>query len=99
MAFTAASMTYAMAKACSSGRLDTCSCDFNENRPVAAAARNSWMWGGCGDNIRDGRRQTERFFRNAPHLREQTHQKVIDKHNVQIGISVRNENGLLTFTS
>ncbi|OQV11710.1 putative Protein Wnt-9a [Hypsibius exemplaris] len=82
-AFAAAGMAYSVAKACSSGQLEFCSCDSNEN---TLGSQPSWMWKGCGDNFREGRAQTMRFLESS--TPKKTRMRKIERHNVQVGIAV-----------
>ncbi|KAG5898711.1 hypothetical protein JTB14_020905 [Gonioctena quinquepunctata] len=60
-AITSAAVTYAIARACSEGSIDTCNCEThykgrpqvfgNGNNAAAVANVKDFEWGGCSDNI------------------------------------------------
>lgn len=59
-AITSAAVTHAIARACNEGSIETCSCDYSQQRgrtrspsgsTSAVAGVRDWEWGGCSDNI------------------------------------------------
>ncbi|XP_068238838.1 protein Wnt-9a-like [Palaemon carinicauda] len=59
-AISAAAVSHVVSRACSAGRLSTCSCDdYSADRTENLKV---WRWGGCGDNLRYGSRFTRRLF-------------------------------------
>ncbi|KAB0393688.1 hypothetical protein E2I00_010794 [Balaenoptera physalus] len=48
-AISSAGLTHALAKACSAGRMERCTCDEAPD----LENREAWQWGGCGDNLKD----------------------------------------------
>lgn len=55
---TSAGVAHSMARACSEGRIHTCSCDYRLRQP----AGQDWKWGGCSDNIKFGYRFSRQFI-------------------------------------
>ncbi|KAJ1060763.1 hypothetical protein K5549_019346, partial [Capra hircus] len=47
-AISSAGLTHALAKACSAGRMERCTCDEAPD----LENREAWQWGGCGDNLK-----------------------------------------------
>uniref|UniRef100_A0A1B0D7U5 Protein Wnt n=1 Tax=Phlebotomus papatasi TaxID=29031 RepID=A0A1B0D7U5_PHLPP len=45
-AITSAAVTHSIAKACSEGTIESCTCDYSHQSKVPV-----WEWGGCSDNI------------------------------------------------
>lgn len=57
-AISAASLAFAVTRACSKGELTDCSCD---NR-VRQKKHKSWQWGGCSEDIHYGERFSREFL-------------------------------------
>ena len=55
---TSAGVAHAMARACSEGRIHTCSCDYELKQPSG----QDWKWGGCSDNFKFGYRFSKWFI-------------------------------------
>lgn len=69
-AITSAAVTHAVARACSEGTINTCTCDYSHQGKVPAPIRvahhqalgptntlpgvRDWEWGGCSDNLAFG---------------------------------------------
>ncbi|XP_011268891.1 protein Wnt-1 [Camponotus floridanus] len=49
-AITSAAVTHSIARACSEGSIQSCSCDYTHQSRTSSAVRD-WEWGGCSDNI------------------------------------------------
>nr|BAV17673.1 Wnt1 protein [Patiria pectinifera] len=56
-AITSAAVTHAVARSCSEGSVETCTCDYKYQRP----SEEDWEWGGCSDNIAFGHRFSQKF--------------------------------------
>ncbi|XP_057673352.1 protein Wnt-9b isoform X1 [Corythoichthys intestinalis] len=80
LAVSSAALTHALAKACSSGRMERCTCDDSPG----IQHREAWQWGVCGDNLKYSTKFLKRFLsqkRVSKDLRAQ-----VDAHNVNVGI-------------
>lgn len=53
-----AGVAHAIATACSTGRIHTCSCDYRLEQPTD----EDWKWGGCSDNVKFGYRFSKQFI-------------------------------------
>jgi len=62
-AFSAAGVTHGVARACAAGRLRDCHCAEASN---AVETRQTWKWGGCGDNLSHGRAFAAKFLDAGP---------------------------------
>ncbi|KAL8609353.1 hypothetical protein ACOMHN_008147 [Nucella lapillus] len=83
-AISSAGLVHEIARACSQGHLDRCSC--NES-PTPAESKKTFLWGGCGDNIRFGLQFTRRFLKKARKSGKDIRAKV-DQHNSRVGIKI-----------
>ncbi|XP_076461417.1 protein Wnt-9a-like [Babylonia areolata] len=83
-AISSAGLVHEIARSCSQGRLDRCTC--NES-PNPAESKKTFLWGGCGDNIRFGLQFTRRFLKKAHKSGKDIRAKV-DQHNSRVGIKV-----------
>lgn len=80
-AFSAASLTHHVSRACSRGALDRCSCDTSSD---VETHRQQLKYGGCGDNIKYGMRFAKRFMQaGAAGKHSELH-----IHNSKVGIWV-----------
>ncbi|XP_056463248.1 protein Wnt-9b isoform X1 [Gadus chalcogrammus] len=80
LAVSSAALSHALAKACSSGRMERCTCDDSPG----LQHREAWQWGVCGDNLKYSTKFLKKFLgqkRVSKDLRAQ-----IDAHNINIGI-------------
>ncbi|TRY84055.1 hypothetical protein DNTS_014924 [Danionella cerebrum] len=80
LAVSSAALSHALAKACSSGRMERCTCDDSPG----LQHREAWQWGVCGDNLKYSTRFLKKFLgqkRVSKDLRAQ-----IDAHNINVGI-------------
>lgn len=57
-AITSAAVTHSIARACSEGSIESCTCDYSHhsrlpqpNSMGVVAGVRDWEWGGCSDNI------------------------------------------------
>lgn len=50
-AITSAGVTHSVARSCSEGSIESCTCDYRRRGPGGP----DWHWGGCSDNIDFGR--------------------------------------------
>ncbi|XP_044008817.1 protein Wnt-1 isoform X2 [Aphidius gifuensis] len=58
-AITSAAVTHSIARACSEGSIQSCSCDYSyENK---GGKMHEWEWGGCSDNIDYGFKFSREF--------------------------------------
>lgn len=83
LAVSSAALSHALAKACSSGRMERCTCDDSPG----LQHREAWQWGVCGDNLKYSTKFLKKFLgqkRVSKDLRAQ-----IDTHNINVGIRVR----------
>ncbi|KAK7174584.1 hypothetical protein R3I93_001710 [Phoxinus phoxinus] len=80
LAVSSAALSHALAKACSSGRMERCTCDDSPG----LQHREAWQWGVCGDNLKYSTKFLKKFLgqkRVSKDLRAQ-----IDSHNINVGI-------------
>uniref|UniRef100_A0AAR2JP45 Protein Wnt n=1 Tax=Pygocentrus nattereri TaxID=42514 RepID=A0AAR2JP45_PYGNA len=80
-AISSAGLTHAMAKACSAGRMERCTCDEAPD----LENRKAWQWGGCGDNLKYSNKFVKDFLgkRSNKDLRAR-----VDMHNSNVGMKV-----------
>ncbi len=78
-ALTSASLVHSFSRACSTSQLDRCTCDQSHGY-------ESWKWGGCADNIKFGRKFTQKFIKARRW--NQDPKAVVDQHNSNVGIKV-----------
>lgn len=62
-AFSAAGVVHAVARACAAGRLRKCHCAEAENE---VETRQTWRWGGCGDNLAYAKAFAKKFLDAGP---------------------------------
>ena len=58
-AFSAAGVAHAVARACAAGRLRKCHCAEADNE---VETRQTWQWGGCGDNLAYAKAFAKKFL-------------------------------------
>ncbi|KAM8838440.1 protein Wnt-9a [Synchiropus picturatus] len=80
-AVSSAGLTHALAKACSAGRMERCTCDEAPH----LENREAWQWGGCGDNLKYANKFVKDFLgkRSNKDLRAR-----VDLHNTNVGMKV-----------
>uniref|UniRef100_A0A8C4QFZ7 Protein Wnt n=1 Tax=Eptatretus burgeri TaxID=7764 RepID=A0A8C4QFZ7_EPTBU len=87
-ALSAAATSYAVARACAAGDLNSCSC-----APMPGVAPSpGFRWGGCGDNLRFGLLKGGLFADAALHVRRKGNSrgtKLMNLHNNLVGRTVR----------
>ncbi|XP_057629971.1 protein Wnt-9b [Chionomys nivalis] len=79
-AMSAAALTHALARACSAGRMERCTCDDSPG----LESRQAWQWGVCGDNLKYSTKFLSNFLgpkRGSKDLRARA-----DAHNTHVGI-------------
>ncbi|XP_077316277.1 protein Wnt-9b [Lithobates pipiens] len=79
-AVSAAALTHSLAKACSGGKMERCTCDDSPG----LESQRAWQWGVCGDNLRHSTRFLQNFLGQKKGGRD-TRAKV-DLHNTHTGI-------------
>lgn len=83
-AISSAGLTHALAKACSAGRMERCTCDEAPD----LENREAWQWGGCGDNLKYSSKFVKEFLgrRSSKDLRAR-----VDFHNNLVGVKASGE--------
>lgn len=79
---SAAALTHTLARACSAGRMERCTCDDSPG----LESRQAWQWGVCGDNLKYSTKFLSNFLgpkRGSKDLRARA-----DAHNTNVGIKV-----------
>lgn len=87
-------MTHAVARACSEGSIESCTCDYSQQarggpNPTAsnvAPGVRDWEWGGCSDNIGFGFKFSREFVDTGE--RGRTLREKMNLHNNEAGRSV-----------
>ncbi|KAI1291766.1 Protein Wnt-1 [Halotydeus destructor] len=79
-ALTSAGVAHAVARACSEGQIETCTCDYRNNRRPNGL---DWEWGGCSDNIEFGYKFARSFVDAAEKGRDLRF--VMNLHNNEAG--------------
>ncbi|GFN82954.1 protein wnt [Plakobranchus ocellatus] len=82
-AISSAGLVHEFARACAQGTLDRCTCDESKHLENT----KTWLWGGCGDNIRFGLKFTRKFLRRSRRAEKDIRAQV-DDHNSGAGIKV-----------
>lgn len=92
-AITSAAVTHSIARACSEGSIESCTCDYSHqskspqmNNVGAVAGVRDWEWGGCSDNIGFGFKFSREFVdtgERGRNLREK-----MNLHNNEAGRAV-----------
>lgn len=92
-AITSAAVTYSIARSCSEGSIESCTCDYSHqsrspqvNNIGAVGSVRDWEWGGCSDNIGFGFKFSREFVdtgERGRNLREK-----MNLHNNEAGRAV-----------
>ena len=92
-AITSAAVTHTIARACSEGSIESCTCDYShqsrspqQSNTGAVAGVRDWEWGGCSDNIGFGFKFSREFVdtgERGRNLREK-----MNLHNNEAGRAV-----------
>lgn len=91
-AIGSASLVYTMAKACSSGNIQHCTC---ANSPATSLPNEQFKWGGCADNVKWGMNFAKRFIDTIERYNSRIETKktrnyvaVMNLHNNRVGRKV-----------
>nr|QEE82521.1 wingless [Urechis unicinctus] len=91
-AVTSAALSHSVARACSDGRIYTCSCGEHATRHASHRTTRDWQWGGCGDNMAFGYKFSKDFIDVAERGHDVRH--MMNLHNNEAGRRhVRDEMG------
>nr|XP_048685622.1 protein Wnt-9b [Caretta caretta] len=88
-AVSSAALTHSLARACSAGRMERCTCDDSPD----LENRKAWQWGVCGDNLKYSTKFLKKFL-GQKKIGKDLRAKV-DIHNTNVGIKAV-KNGLKT---
>lgn len=84
-AVSSAALTHSLARACSAGRMERCTCDDSPD----LENRKAWQWGVCGDNLKYSTKFLKKFL-GQKKIGKDLRAKV-DIHNTNVGIKVRGQ--------
>ncbi|KFB53739.1 AGAP009734-PA-like protein [Anopheles sinensis] len=89
-AITSAAVTHSVARACSEGSIESCTCDYSHhnrepqmNNMGGVAGVGDWEWGGCSDNIGFGFKFSREFVDTGE--RGRTLREKMNLHNNEAG--------------
>uniref|UniRef100_A0A8B9EMF1 Protein Wnt n=2 Tax=Neognathae TaxID=8825 RepID=A0A8B9EMF1_ANSCY len=82
-AITSAGVTHSVARSCSEGSIESCTCDYRRRGPGGP----DWHWGGCSDNIDFGRLFGREFVDSSEKGRDLRF--LMNLHNNEAGRMVR----------
>lgn len=82
-AITSAGVTHAVARSCSEGAIESCTCDYRRRGPGGP----DWHWGGCSDNVDFGRMFSREFVDSSERGRDLRY--LTNLHNNEAGRMVR----------
>lgn len=92
-AITSAAVTHSIARACSEGLIETCTCDYTHHNSripqantIGAIGVRDWEWGGCSDNIGFGFKFSRDFVDTGE--RGRTLREKMNLHNNEAGRAV-----------
>lgn len=85
-AITSAGVTHAVARSCSEGAIESCTCDYRRRGPGGP----DWHWGGCSDNVDFGRMFSREFVDSSERGRDLRY--LTNLHNNEAGRMVRTWN-------
>lgn len=82
-AIASAGVTHAVARSCSEGAIESCTCDYRRRGPGGP----DWHWGGCSDNVDFGRVFSREFVDSSERGRDLRY--LTNIHNNEAGRMVR----------
>lgn len=82
-AITSAGVTHAVARSCSEGAIESCTCDYRRRGPGGP----DWHWGGCSDNVDFGRMFSREFVDSSERGRDLRY--LTNLHNNEAGRMVK----------
>jgi len=82
-AITSAGVTHAVARSCSEGAIESCTCDYRRRGPGGP----DWHWGGCSDNVDFARMFSREFVDSSEKGRDLRY--LTNIHNNEAGRMVR----------
>lgn len=84
-AITSAAVTHSVAKACSEGSIESCTCDYSHqfNHQAKNPKGAYWEWGGCSDNIGFGIKFARDFVDTGE--RGRNYREKMNLHNNEAG--------------
>lgn len=85
-AVSSAGVVYTLARACSQGELDSCSCDPSK-KGSSRDSRGSFAWGGCSDHVEHAMRFSQTFV-DAKERKERDARALMNLHNNRAGRKV-----------
>lgn len=88
-ALSSAGVVYTLARACSQGHLDSCSCDPTK-KGSSRDARGSFSWGGCSDHVEHAVHFSQAFV-DAKERKERDARALMNLHNNRAGRKVRGQ--------
>lgn len=89
-AISSAGVVYTLARACSQGDLDSCSCDPTK-KGSSRDAKGSFSWGGCSDHVEHAMRFSQAFV-DAKERKERDARALMNLHNNRAGRKVGSQN-------
>jgi hypothetical protein len=99
-AITSAAVTHSIARACSEGSIESCTCDYSHqtrapqtNNMGNVAGVRDWEWGGCSDNIGFGFKFSREFVDTGE--RGRTLREKMNLHNNEAGRAVSTKQHIL----
>lgn len=90
-ALSSAGVVYTLARACSRGELDSCSCDPTR-KGSSRDARGAFSWGGCSDHVEHAVRFSQAFV-DAKERKERDARALMNLHNNRAGRKVGGRDG------
>ncbi|XP_045382987.1 protein Wnt-9b [Lemur catta] len=79
-AMSSAALTHTLARACSAGRMERCTCDDSPG----LQSRQAWQWGVCGDNLKYSTKFLNNFL--GPKKGSKDLRARADAHNTHVGM-------------
>ena len=93
-AVTSAAIAWSVSRQCALREdLTQCGCGREDDE-----AGDDWDWGGCGDNLDQGRESSARFLRDDVKS-PSPERRLMDDHNIKAGIEVRKEKKFIQFAA